>query len=53
MNGIVFIEIGKFAQSRLGPQAGGSGPQPVCSGPIALQWGRGVIKFRKIQIKEL
>jgi hypothetical protein len=23
------------------------------SGPIALQWGRGVIKFRKVQIKEL
>jgi hypothetical protein len=22
-------------------------------GPIALQWGRGVIKFRKVQIKEL
>jgi hypothetical protein len=23
------------------------------SGPIALQWGRGVIKFRKVQIREL
>ena len=23
------------------------------SGPIALQWGRGVIKFRKMQIREL
>ena len=23
------------------------------SGPIALQWGRGVIKFRKLQIQEL
>ena len=23
------------------------------SGPFALQWGRGVIKFRKVQIREL
>jgi hypothetical protein len=23
------------------------------SGPIALQWGRGVVKFRKVQIKPL
>jgi hypothetical protein len=23
------------------------------SGPVALQWGRGVIKFRKVQIREL
>ena len=23
------------------------------SGPFALQWGRGVIKFRKVQIQEL
>jgi hypothetical protein len=23
------------------------------SGPIALQWGRGIIKFRKVQIREL
>jgi Domain of Unknown Function (DUF1080) len=25
----------------------------LVSGPIALQWGRGVIKFRKVQIKAL
>ncbi|HEY7556206.1 MAG TPA: DUF1080 domain-containing protein, partial [Candidatus Binatia bacterium] len=23
------------------------------SGPIALQWGRGVVRFRKVQIKPL
>ena len=25
----------------------------LASGPIALQWGRGVVKFRKVQIKAL
>ena len=25
----------------------------LASGPIALQWGRGVIKFRKVEIKPL
>jgi Domain of Unknown Function (DUF1080) len=25
----------------------------LASGPIALQWGRGTIKFRKVEIKEL
>jgi hypothetical protein len=25
----------------------------LASGPIALQWGRGVIKFRKVEIKAL
>ena len=25
----------------------------LASGPITLQWGRGVIKFRKVQIREL
>jgi hypothetical protein len=25
----------------------------LASGPFALQWGRGVIKFRKVQIREL
>ena len=27
--------------------------RPHMSGPFALQWGRGVIKFRKVQIREL
>jgi hypothetical protein len=27
--------------------------RPHTSGPFALQWGRGVIKFRKVQIREL
>ena len=25
----------------------------LASGPFALQWGRGVIKFRKVQIRAL
>jgi hypothetical protein len=25
----------------------------LASGPIALQWGKGVVKFRKVQIKPL
>ena len=25
----------------------------LASGPIALQWGRGVVKFRKVQVKAL
>ena len=25
----------------------------LSGGPFALQWGRGVIKFRKLSIKEL
>jgi hypothetical protein len=25
----------------------------LASGPIALQWGRGTIKFRKVEIKAL
>ena len=27
--------------------------RPHLNGPFALQWGRGVIKFRKVQIREL
>ena len=27
--------------------------RPHMSGPFALQWGRGVIKFRKVEIREL
>jgi len=34
------------------PMAGVADSQ-VASGPIALQWGRGVIKFRKIEIKPI
>ena len=25
----------------------------LASGPIALQWGRGTIKFRKVQVKAI
>ena len=25
----------------------------LASGPIALQWGRGTIKFRKVQVKSI
>jgi hypothetical protein len=25
----------------------------LASGPIALQWGRGTIKFRKVQVRPL
>ena len=25
----------------------------MASGPIALQWGRGTIKFRKVQVKAI
>lgn len=36
-----------------GQRQAGVGESQLASGPVALQWGRGVIKFRKVEIKPI